>query len=232
MLLSEGIHNCMDPLILEQLRSRQPRQTTSMPTTPPANDEVITTQIRLRGVYRNPGRRRGASVTGGRNEYLTALAISHDDPRADRAVAEHERFELRAYAGHLPAWFFLVWSSCNLTPLRRKPKPGRTAAETPPRPIAVGEPTQRAFATALTKAGTETYKEYLMPQQLAIGVSDAAGQLVHGLRASLEQSRDHILFVLDAKDAFQTLKRSVVLERMSKITELEAQTTFWHARHG
>ena len=70
-----------------------------------------------------------------------------------------------------------------------------------------------------------------MPQQLAIGVSDAAGQLVHGLRASLEHSRDHILFVLDAKDAFQTLKRSVVLERMSKITGLEAQTTFWHARH-
>ena len=70
-----------------------------------------------------------------------------------------------------------------------------------------------------------------MPQQLAIGVSDAAGQLVHGLRASLENSRDHILFVLDAKDAFQTVKRSIVLERMSKITGLEAQTTFWHARH-
>jgi hypothetical protein len=95
----------------------------------------------------------------------------------------------------------------------------------------VGEPTQRAFATALTKAGTETYKEFLMLQQLAIGVSDAAGQLVHGFRASLEHSRDHILFVLDAKDAFQTVKRSVVLERMSKITGLEAQTTFWHARH-
>ena len=92
----------------------------------------------------------------------------------------------------------------------------------------MGEPTQRAFATALTKAGTETYKEFLMPQQLAIGVSDAAGQLVHGFRASLEHSRDHILFVLDAKDAFQTVKRSVVLERMSKITGLEAQTTFWH----
>ena len=167
-------------------------------------------------------------MTGGRNEYLKALAISHDDPRADRAIAEHERFALRAHAGHLPAWFFLVWSSCNLTPLRRKPKPGRTAAETPPRPIAVGEPTQRAFAAALTKAGTETYKEFLMPQQLAIGVSDAAGQLVHGFRASLEHSRDHILFVLDAKDAFQTVKRSVVLERMSKITGLEAQTTFWH----
>ena len=170
-------------------------------------------------------------MTGGRNEYLKALAISHDDPRADRAIAEHERFALRAYAGHLPAWFFLIWSTCNLTPLRRKPKPGRTAAETPPRPIAVGEPTQRAFAAALTKAGTEAYKEFLMPQQLAIGVSDAAGQLVHGLRASLEHSRDHILFVLDAKDAFQTVKRSIVLERMSKITGLEAQTTFWHAHH-
>ena len=133
------------------------------------------TQISLRGVYRNLRRRRGAGVTGGRNEYLRALAISHDDPRADSAIAEHERFALRGagvrWAHLIPAWFFLVWSPCYLTPLRRKPKPGRTPAETPPRPIAVGEPTQRAFATALsTKAGTETYKEYLMPQQLAIGV--------------------------------------------------------------
>ena len=194
---------------------------------------MITTQISLRGAYGNLHRRRGAGMTSGRNEYLRALAISHDDRRADTAIAEHERFVLRVNAaGDLPAWFFLVWSSCNLTPLSYMPKPaGRTPAETPPRPIVVGEPTQRGFATALTKAGTETYKEYLMPQQLAIGVSDAAGQLVHGLRASLEHSRDHILFVLDAKDAFQTVKRSVVLERMSKITGLEAQTTFWHARH-
>ena len=73
--------------------------------------------------------------------YKLALAISHDDPHADKAIAEHERFALRAYAGHLPAWFFLAWSSCNLTLLRRKPKPGRTAAETPPLPIVVGEPT-------------------------------------------------------------------------------------------
>ena len=183
---------------------------------------MITTRISLRGVYSNLRWRRGASVTGGRNECLRALAISHNDPRADRAIAEHERFALRGagvrWAHLIPAWFFLVWSPCYLTPLRRKPKPGRTPAETPPRTIAVGEPTQRAFASALTNAGTETYKEYLMPQQLAIGVSDAAGQLVHGLRASLEHSRDHILFVLDAKDAIQTIKRSIVLERMSKFT--------------
>ncbi len=46
MLLSEGIHKSMDPLVLEKLRSRQPRRTTSMPTTLPANDEVIATQSR------------------------------------------------------------------------------------------------------------------------------------------------------------------------------------------
>ena len=55
--------------------------------------EVIATQISLRGIYySNLRRRRGAGVTGGRNEYLKALAISHDDPRADRAIAEHERY--------------------------------------------------------------------------------------------------------------------------------------------
>ena len=73
MLLSEGIQihdsDCMDPLG-DQLRSRQPRRTTSMPTTPPTSHEVIATQISLRGVYRDLRRRRGAGVTGGRNEYL------------------------------------------------------------------------------------------------------------------------------------------------------------------
>jgi len=92
MLLSEGIHDCMDPSVLEQLRSRQPRRTTSMLTTPPTSHEAIATQISLRGIYSNLRRRRGAGVTGGRNEYLKALAISHDDPRADRAIAEHERY--------------------------------------------------------------------------------------------------------------------------------------------
>ena len=43
MLLSEGIHDCMDPSVLEQLRSRQPRRTTSMPTTPPTSQEAIAT---------------------------------------------------------------------------------------------------------------------------------------------------------------------------------------------
>ena len=132
-------------------------------------------------------------MTGGRNEYLSALAIFNDDPRADTAIAEHERFALRAYAGHPPAWLFWVWASCNLTLLRRKIKPGRTPAETPSRPIAVGEAIQQAFATALNKAGTNTSYNYTrsIPDAAAarhISVSDAAGQLVHGFRASLECS--------------------------------------------
>ena len=36
----------------------------------------------------NLRRRRGAGVIGRRNEYVRALAISHDDPRADKAIAE------------------------------------------------------------------------------------------------------------------------------------------------
>ena len=196
------------------------------------------TQISLRGVYRNLRRRRGAGVTGGRNEYLRALAISHDDPRADSAIAEHERFALRGagvrWAHLIPAWFFLVWSPCYLTPLRRKPKPGRTPAETPPRPIAVGEPTQRAFATALTKAGTETYKEYLMPQQLAIGVWAPPGS---SYTASAPHSNTHATTSSSYSTRRTRSNRQTVRcigahgRMLSKITGLEAQTTFWHARH-
>ena len=36
----------------------------------------------------NIRRRRGAGVIGRRNEYVRALAISHDDPRADKAIEE------------------------------------------------------------------------------------------------------------------------------------------------
>ncbi len=41
MLLSEGVHNCMDPLVLEQLRSRQPRRTTSMPIADDAPPQMM-----------------------------------------------------------------------------------------------------------------------------------------------------------------------------------------------
>ena len=34
-------------------------------------------------------------------------------------------------AGRLPAWFMLAWSSASLSPIRRRPKPGRSAAQTP-----------------------------------------------------------------------------------------------------
>ena len=145
---------------------------------------------------------------------------------AGYAAAVHSLHASQAYAGNLPSWFYLIWSSANLTPLRREPKPGRTAAETPPRPIAVGEASQRALTAAQTKAGTDNYRNHLLPQQLAIGVSDAAGQFVHGLRTSLESRPDHVLFVLDAQDAFQTVRRTVALERMSKIAGLEAQTRY------
>ena len=50
----------------------------SMPTTPTRGHEVIATPISLRGITETPWRRRGAGVTGGRNEYPKALVISHD----------------------------------------------------------------------------------------------------------------------------------------------------------
>lgn len=48
MLLSEGNHDFSDPqVILEQLRSRQPRRAINMPTAPPMTDEADTTRTCL-----------------------------------------------------------------------------------------------------------------------------------------------------------------------------------------
>eukprot|EP00964_Phaeocystis_antarctica_P095590 scaffold62032_cov57-Phaeocystis_antarctica.AAC.1 len=163
---------------------------------------------------------------------LRALAVRHVDLRADSAVGCHERFAGYGISGRLPAWFMLAWSSAALSPIRRRPKPGRTAAQTPPRPIIVGEVGMRAITTELTEMAEPIYRDHLLPQQLAIGVSGAGERFVHAARLSCLTRRGAVLCVLDATDAYQHLRRSVALTRLGRVRGLEAQTAWWHARHG
>ena len=143
---------------------------------------------------------------------------------AGYAAAVHSLHASQAYAGNLPSWFYLIWSSANLTPLRREPKPGRTAAETPPRPIAVGEASQRALTAALTKAGMDNYRNHLLPQQLAIGVSDAAGQLVHDPTTSFSCLTHKTHFRLcEAPSPLSACQRSPASKR--KLDTRKAQRT-------
>ena len=130
----------------------------------------------------------------------------------------------------LPPWFYLAWSCVCLVPIRRRPKPGRTAASTPPRPICVGCSDLRAITAEITAMGEATYRDHLLPQQLAVGVSDAGGRMVHAARISVQAWPRRVLLVLDATDAYQHVRRSVVLERMAAVPGLEVQTRFWHAR--
>ena len=76
------------------------------------------------------------------------------------------------------------------------------------------------------------YRDHLLPQQLAIGVSGAGERLVHAARLSCITRRGAVLCVLDASDAYQNLRRSVALSRLGRVRGLEAQAAWWHARHG
>ena len=231
MLLSLGLHD-ITPETLEQLRQRQPARRDVFPDAPPVRVTDAQCIVRLRERYRTSRRRRGGSLCGSRNEYLRALAVRHVDLRADSAVGCHERFAGYGISGRLPAWFMLAWSSAALSPIRRRPKPGRTAAQTPPRPIIVGEVGMRAITTELTEMAKPIYRDHLLPQQLAIGVSGAGERFVHAARLSCLTRRGAVLCVLDATDAYQHLRRSVALTRLGRVRGLEAQTAWWHARHG
>ena len=227
-LLSLGIHG-ITPAVLDALRQRTPPRCSPVPAAPPDAPDVAV-EIRLRERYRRARRRRGAGPSGRRNEYLHVLARHHLDERAAGAVAAHERFAAMVVMARLPPWFYLAWSCVCLVPIRRRPKPGQTAATTPPRPICVGCSDLREITAELTAMGEATYRDHLLPQQLAVGVSDAGGRMVHAARISVQAWLRRVLLLLDATDAYQHVRRSVVLERMAAVPGLEVQTRFWHAR--
>ena len=230
MLHSLGIHSVSDPVVLEQLRSRQPERRRPFPGGTPGDQSEFRVQLGL--IFRRLRRRAGVGPTGRRNEYLRALASRHSDRMADTVIPEYEGFAARVLGGSLPRWFYLAWSCARLIPIRRQPKPGRTAAQTPPRPIAIGETDRRAIERAAMDTLRPYFLDYLAPQQLAVGVDGGASILIHGARLSVATRRSRVLVSLDMTDAYQTIDRDIVLTRLLAVPGLTQLATYFHAVHG
>ena len=80
-------------------------------------------------------------------------------------VSHYERFAASVLSAEMPRWFYLAWSCARLVAIRRRPKPGRTAADTPPRPIAIGEAARGAITSAaLQQCWLAPLVDYLAPQ--------------------------------------------------------------------
>jgi hypothetical protein len=189
-------------------------------------------QFSLRARFLAGRRRRGAGPTGGRNEYNRVVALRHENSDAAEAMELYDRFARRVACRHLPSWFYLALGCARGVPLRRKPKPGRTAEQTPPRPIAVGERCTAAISGALYDEMLPALRDHLAPQQLAVGVSGGAGILVHGARTSIATRPRYVLASLDMTDGFQNIRRDVTLERVSRVRGGAALCGWYHAMHG
>ena len=211
-------------------RSRQPERRRPFPGGTPGDQSEFRVQLGL--IFRRLRRRAGVGPTGRRNEYLRALASRHSDRMADTVVPEYEGFAARVLGGSLPRWFYLAWSCARLIPIRRQPKPGRTAAQTPPRPIAIGETDRRAIERAAMDTLRPYFLDYLAPQQLAVGVDGGASILIHGARLSVATRRGRVLVSLDMTDAYQTIDRDIVLTRLLAVPGLTQLATYFRAVHG
>ena len=94
------IHDACNPNVLRQLRERQPLRSRAVMEEAPEPTQGSLPNVDLRERFSHARRRRGSGLTGGRGEYLRALAIRHVDPRAASAV---DRFSSFATPSPLPA---------------------------------------------------------------------------------------------------------------------------------
>ena len=134
----------------------------------------------LRGHFRTLKPGRATSVGGCRNEYLSVLAITYDDPLATSALPRAEQLGGLLLSGSLPPWFYATVAASVLVPLAKKD------ALLEARPICVGDAFRCAVWSWATKASRSQFEDVCWPYATGSGTSGAAALEVHSVRELLD----------------------------------------------
>ena len=119
-------------------------------------------------------------------------------------------------AGNMPDW--PEFRASRLIPLK---KPGGGI-----RPIAIGEVWAR-LASMCAMACSPEVGPGLAPLQLGVGIRGGAQCMGHAINAAVRVHPDHVVLQLDAKNAFNTLSRQVMLEAVLERAPKLAHYALW-----
>ena len=123
-----------------------------------------------------------------------------------------------------------LFASARLIAIQKPAKPGK-----PPgiRPIAIGTIIRRAVATIVLKIAAAEVAGFLLPQQVSLALAAGTEILIHGFRDVLKVhgiDPDKVLLRVDAKNAFNSIKRAAFLRLVILHAPSAAQLV--HALYG
>ena len=157
--------------------------------------------------------------SGMRNEYLMCLVGGRCPDGSHVAIESLNTFCTFWACNLLPGWFNRVFASGVLVaPVKKLPAVG---AVPDCRPLVIQEALRCVTERTVMQCHEDVYRAHLAPQQLAVGVPNGDGILVHGIRLLMEQLGDDAVAVhLDVRNAYNTLRRLAILRRHQQIPDL------------
>ena len=209
---TSGLADMSNPEVLADLRSRFPkRKVTSTLPLPEEYGSFNKVSLNLREHFRTLDDGRATSLTGMRNEYLSALSARHEDPVANEAIPKAEWLGEQLLAGTLPPWFHLTIASVILVPLA---KPG---ARDQARPVSVGDAFRCAVWSAAVKQFKHHIEEVCWPYQTGCGTKGAAALQSVAVKELLKQHPDWAVITTDIKNCHSELPRARMADALNTV---------------
>ena len=152
---------------------------------------------------------RAPSLGGCRNEYLTVLARTFDDPLAQQAAPGAQFMADCILGGVLPPWYHQLLAAAVLVPLDKE---GSAV-----RPIAVGDAFRNAVWSAAVKGLRDPLDEACWPHAIGSGARGAAALEFHSVRELLDMHPDWVAGSDDIRNCHSEIRRAQVAPALDAI---------------
>ena len=187
LLVSNGIADCSDHRVMARLRALHPQRVIDMPEVYSSPHPILDFKLKYTMTLRNLRRRAGTGPDGLRNEYLTALTQTFDDPAAAKVMSLVDQFYNDIVNARLPPWFYFVTTAVLLVPLKKS-----NANDGAVRPLGIGNAARRAMARCVTASVRVEMSEKLAPEQLGVAVPYGSHCLAAGVREERQLEPDKV----------------------------------------
>ena len=215
-IASDGVH-AIDQEIMDKLRQLHPHEAAyvadvdapvcSWPGLMQEDDDLI------RDVVKQFSDASGGGPTQMLPVHLKEAITCGSDVAELKLVRALRRFVDLCASGALPMELSEFVTAANLIPLKKKSGPKDV------RPIACGEVLRRVVEQVILRKHLAGVKDYLAPEQVGVGIKDAATQTAIGcaqLMPKLLQDQRTGLLQIDLKNAFNSVFRAAVLRQVEK----------------
>ena len=234
VLLSLGVGSATNPRVHDQLHSKHPSRASPIPL--PNVDQIAASSslppislATMEEVVRSLDPTSGPGLGGCRFSHLQAAFLSNSSRRGLRAFTRFSNFVLGC---KVPLWYAHVYASIRLVPLNKLDPRDVPLASMDFRPVGIGLATRRVHTRALFQEQSRALRVHFLdacgPTQLGCGRQAGPSGLVFSVRALTDARPDFVVISCDIKNAFNSIHRASILEKLWRTPSLRPYYLFFH----